>query len=350
MEPCVLKYLFLTKPQITDADVANVQSVLASGWLTEGPITKQFEDMVAKYVGAKYAVAVCNCTVALELALRAHGALDSIKDIKFSVLIPDFTHPATLRAVVNAGMTPTLCDVDPSTYNMETNPADRKFAALMPVSWGGYPIPYNGDETFFVEDAACSLGSSINGVKTGSQVTACFSFHPRKLVTTGEGGMVVTNDEEVADEVRRLKYFGRGNYKISDVNSALGLGQMQRIDEIIARRREMAKVYTDLLGENEFISPPQVENDVFHTYQTYAVLLKRGNRDRIIQHMAAGGIETQVGAYALHLLPEYVNAQRVGDLRNSAKLHRHLLALPMAYDLNEQDQHRVVNDLRAFVA
>lgn len=350
MEPCLLKYLFLNKPYITDADTANVQSVCASGWLTEGPITKQFEDMVAQYVGAKYAVAVCNCTIALELALRAYDALDSIKDIKFSVHLPAFTHPATIRAAINAGMMPVLCDVDSATYNMATNPSTRKYGALMPVSWGGYPIPYNGDEGFFVEDAACSLGSHINGVKTGSQVTACFSFHPRKLVTTGEGGMVVTNNREVAEAVRRMKNFGRGNYKLSDVNSALGLSQLKRIDEIIAQRRKLAKVYDDLLDGNELITPPPVKDGVFHTYQTYAVYLHRGNRDRIIRHMAAGGIETQVGAYALHLLPEYVDTQRIGELKNSTKLHRKLLALPMAYDLNETDQHRVINDLRAFVA
>jgi len=335
----------LTEPVIDSVEAEAVQKVLESGWLVEGEVTKQFEEKVAKYVGAKYAVATCNCTVALELCLMA-------QDIKGEVIIPDFTHPATIQAVINAGATPVLFDVDLNSYNISLDLVYTGAKAVIPISWAGNPLWAYPYANITIEDAACSLGSQFDFHKTGSQVTTCFSFHPRKLITTGEGGMVTTNDEDLASKIRDLKNFGvgGGNYKLNDVSSAIGLAQMDKIDRIIDRRIAMAKVYDELIGSDPLIKIPQKHPLAKHTYQTYAVYLTTSNRDDVIKRLGEKGIETQVGSYALHLLPPYQNVKRIGVLENSELLHHHLLALPLSYSMTEEDQKRVVDELKNAVA
>ncbi len=361
--------LRLSKPCVGREEVEAVRRVLESGWLTEGPETRKLEQKVAEYVGAKHAVAVCNCTVALELCLRA-------MNVRGEVVIPDFTHPATAQAVINAGAAPVLIDVEFDTYNVNLN---RIIMACnlptVPVSYGGNPLFYDVLSDGIVEDAACSLGAIYHGSKVGSIVTSCFSFHPRKLVTCGEGGIVTTNDKALATKIRTLKNFGEdpavlasqkwdgtynylrwcqgqvdftnrgGNYKLSDIQAAVALAQMDKLDQIVERRINMARIYDELLKEHPNIVAPQKHDGARHTYQTYAVYLKRGSRDKIIQRLAEKGIETQIGTYALHLLTAFKHLRRIGSLRNSEKLYHRLLALPMAYDLTHEDQQYVVDEL-----
>jgi dTDP-4-amino-4,6-dideoxygalactose transaminase len=319
--------------------------VLESGWLAEGPVTRQFEDVVAKYVGAKHAIAVSNCTVALTLALKG-------ENVHGKIAVPSFTHPATIQAVLNADCTPVLSDVELVSYNMDVDSTvgllGAELTSLMPVSWAGNPqrdYPYANT---IIEDAACSLGSRRGSTRTGSVVTTCFSFHPRKVVTTGEGGMVVTNSQNVADKIRSLKNFGEGggNWKFDDVRAAIGLAQMGKIEQIINRRIEMAEIYNELLDPVSDVKPPYKEDWSRHTYQTYAVYLEKGDRDLIIKKLAEQGIETQIGTYALHLLPQFSHVQQLDSLENSTKLYNHLLALPMAYDMTQEDQQIVVDTLK----
>lgn len=323
----------LTKPYLSSKEGDAVRGRLWNGYLAEGEATQLFEERLAGIVGVKHAVAVCNCTVALELALRAHR-------VKGRVAIPDFTHPATALAVINAGAQPILCDVSLKTYNLELNGSWVEYPETsVPVSWAGNPLT-EYPSGLIVEDAACSLGA----LGTGTQFTSCFSFHPRKLVTTGEGGAVTTNDLHVADRVRSLKAFGPdgGNYKLNDIASAIGCVQLDKLKEIIVRRRCMAKGYDDLLCNVSSVVPPTQEGG---TYQTYAVRLKKGRRNRIIRLLAKKGIETQIGTYALHLLPQFQSLPKSGALSNSTLLFRKLLALPMAYDLTEENQKTVVTEL-----
>lgn len=337
--------LKLTEPWLDNAEVEAVQKVFDSGWLAEGLVTEKFERRVADYVGVKHAVATCNCTVALELCLKA-------LDVKGEVVVPAFTHPGTIQAVLNASVSPVLIDVDLATYNMDIGVKYLGNDTVMPVSWGGNPLEGLPLYRNILEDAACSLGSDIAGVKTGYGWLTCFSFHPRKLITTGEGGMVVTNDAEFADKIRDLKNFGEcgGNYKLNDVASAIGLAQMDKLDMIINRRIEMAKIYDNLLGSDPLIQTPQKEENVKHTYQTYAIYLQTTNRDFVIKKLAKEDIETQVGAYALHLLPQFQNVKRIGALKNAELLHHHLLALPMAHSMTDEDQKRVATELRKAVS
>jgi dTDP-4-amino-4,6-dideoxygalactose transaminase len=316
--------------------------VLDSGWLAEGKVTREFERKVAEYVGAKHAVAMCNCTVALELCLRA-------LNVTGEVLIPSFTHYATACAVINAGAAPVFADVAMWNYNINCEPVAHPVKTAVPVSWGGNPEWFTVADRI-VEDAACSLGAKTRQFRTGQHFTTCFSFHPRKLITTGEGGMVTTNDRVLTEDLRVMKNFGVGNYKLSDVASAIGLAQVERLREIIYRRRRMAKIYTDLLKTIPDVEPPHERRKVKSTYQTYAVLLNNGNRDEIIQKLGKQGIETQIGTYALHLHKPFTHFRREGLLKNSERLYRNLLALPMAYDLTDEDQHRVVDALKRELA
>lgn len=328
--------LRLTKPLIGKEESEAVTKVLESGWLAEGALTQQFESEIARFVGAKYGVATCNCTIALTLCLQALG-------VKGEVAVPDFTHPATAQAVLNARCKPVLCDVSLESYNMNSwNGAP--FA--IPVSWAGNPLT-TYPRTDFIEDAACSLGAG----HTGSTYTACFSLHPRKLITTGEGAVITTNDTALAERLRELKNFGRGggNYRFNDVSATIGIEQLKRLPEIIKVRREHAAIYDSLLSNTPTLKTPQ--NSKGHVYQTYAVLLdKKVDRDLVIRKLIAKGIETQIGTYALHLLPKFNRLKKWTNLVNSTRLAHSLLALPMSYDLTFDDQQKIVEELKTAIS
>ena len=332
----VKRLLRLTKPCIGKEEAAAAAKVLESGWLAEGPLTSQFEDTIARYVGAKHGIATCNCTIALTLCLKA-------LNIKGEVSIPDFTHPATAQAVLNARCKPVLCDVSLTDYNINSWNGSP-FA--IPVSWAGNPID-EYPRTNFVEDAACSLGAG----NTGSTYTSGFSLHPRKIITTGEGAVITTNDSVLASRIRELKNFGKdgGNYRFNDVSAAIGIEQMKRIDRLIKTRREHATVYDELLSKVAGVTTPKPTKG--HIYQTYAVLLDgKIDRDLVIRKLIAKGIEAQIGTYALHLLPQFKRCKRWTSLKKSVLLAGQLLALPMAYDLTFDDQVKVVEELKNAVS
>jgi dTDP-4-amino-4,6-dideoxygalactose transaminase len=361
------KRIDLIKPVVGDEEIKEVSKVLRSGWLTEGKKTKEFEDEVKRYVGVEYAFATTSCTTALELALRALevGAGDE-------VIVPDFTHPSTGNIVSWMGAKPVLVDVDLSSYNIDPIEAEKavtkKTKCIIPVSWGGNPLNIKSllelkekYGVFIIEDAACSLGSEYKGKKTGTQADiTCFSFHPRKVITTGEGGMAVTNSRLYAERLGQLKKFGikttdgqiefvgsGTNYKLSDVLGAIGVAQMKKIDAITKRRIELANNYNKLLREKELVRIPEKRKEAKHIYQTYAAYIKRdGIRDKIIADLRTKNIETQIGTYALHLQPSYRQVRRIGKLERAEKLYRNLLALPMCHSMTYEDQKYVVAEVQ----
>lgn len=331
----------LSKPLLGKPELDAVKRVFESGWLVEGKETEQFERKIASYVHSKYAVAFSNCTVALTMALRA-------SDVKGSVSIPDFTHPATALAVINAGCKPILCDISLETFNIKDSCEYTQTA--MPVSWAGNPCTYY-PPSLIVEDAACSLGSSYQGKMTGSTYTSCFSFHPRKLITCGEGAVATTNDAQVAEKLRSLKNFGvgGGNYRFSDVSAAVASAQLDRLEWLISRRVQMAGVYDELLRDVVGVKVPARISGARQTFQTYAVYLEHADRDQILLKLRGRGIEAQFGAYALHLHPQFKRLHRTNGLKNAELLHRHLLALPMSHDLTPENQQYITNELKALL-
>jgi len=360
------KRIRLIEPVVGAEEERLVAEVLKSGWLSEGPMTKRFEELVSKFVGAKHAIAATSCTTAMEIALRAMGIGRDDK-----VLIPDFTHPATADAVIAVGAKPVLVDCDLSSYNIDINDTRKamvkKARAAIPVSWGGYPLDKKEldalkDEfdLLILEDAACSLGSECRGAKTGAMADiTCFSFHPRKVMTTGEGGMISTDNDEYAEKMRSFKNFGMGkigeqtrfirygsNYKMSDILAAVGVAQMAKLPKIIERRMELARRYDKLLSEVDGIRPPEKKGDMKHIYQTYAAYVEaKGARDKLLQDLRTTGVEAQIGTYALHLEPYYRDLEKQGDLSRSKLLYENLIALPMCHNMTTEDQEYVVSQV-----
>jgi len=360
----------LIEPVVGAEELQLMGEVLSSGWLSEGPMTRKFEELVRAFIGVRHAVAATSCTTAMEMALRAMGIGHGDK-----VIVPDFTHPATANVIIAVGARPVLVDVDLSTYNIDYDEARKaavkKARAVIPVSWAGYPLDKRDLDNLksecnllLLEDAACSLGSQCDGIKTGSMADiTCFSFHPRKVITTGEGGMATTDNDEYAEKLRTFKNFGTGkiggqshfveygsNYKMSDLLAAAGVAQMAKLAGIIARRIELANYYDKLLSEVDGIRPPKKKENAGHIYQTYAAYVEvEGARNKLMDYLRSNGVEAQIGTYALHTEPYYRNVEKQGDLLQSKLLHDNLMALPMCHRMTQENQEYVVSHIEKFL-
>lgn len=361
----------LIEPVVGEEELANVEAVLDSRYMTQGPYAEEMEETFASMVGTKHAITVTSCTTGMELALEAAGVGEGDE-----VIVPDFTHPATGNVVERVGASTVLVDVDRRTYNIDADEAaaavSEDTAAILPVAWGGQPLDHEpfqeiADEhdLVIIEDAACSANASFDGQPVGSQFDgSVFSFHPRKVLTTGEGGLITTDDDELAREIRSIKNFGTDpmgdrhgffksdatNYRFSDILAAVGVAQLEKADEIIGRRREIASRYDQLLADLDGVTAPAVIDGGKHNYQCYCAYIKAGDdelRDELIDAMAAEEIETQIGTYALHDTEAFGDAKQPGSLENSAALQDNLLTLPVAHSMTEAQQQRVVDTLKA---
>ena len=352
------KTIQLAVPDIGEEEIQAIREVFGTKFLTEGANTKEFENRVAEYVGTKHAIAVTSCTTGL------HAVLESL-DIKGQeVIVPDYTYPATAEAVILAGGKPVLADVDLESMNMNSAILEEAYNENMtvfsPVSWAGVPLEkeiYSLSKKLnlkMLEDAACSLGAKIDSEFVGKIADfSCFSFHPRKVITTGEGGMITTDDDEIAEKCYSFKHFGaKGsvfetigtNYKLSNILSAIGLVQMKKIEEIISTRIEKAKIYQELIEKINGIKPAYVGENTRQTFQSYTCYIeKEGIRDKIREELAKENIQSQIGTYALHLEPAYRNMKKVGNLENSTKLFHNALTLPLHKELTQEDQEKICN-------
>lgn len=359
----------LIKPYITDEIKKRVEEVLNSGYLTEGPVTKELEESVKKYTGCKHAIAFTSCTTGLETALRCIGAGPGDE-----VIVPDFTYPATATVAPMIGATSVIVDVDKDNmlidYDAIEEAITEKTKAIIPVSLFGNPLDYERMQyikekynVFILEDAAGSIGAEWNGQKVGKLADmTVFSFHPRKFITTGEGGMLTTDNDTWAEWINSFKHFGMGpsssreetrfdiigtNYKLSNILAAVGLGQMEKIDTLLKRRCELANQYTEFLGIDKSISFPRTTNNGIHSYQSYVIFIE--NRDKILKLMREKGIEVQIGTYALHMHPAFQNNPHVrlkGPFPNSRWVYDHCLTLPLFHDLNLKQQKMIAKELK----
>ena len=353
----------LLRPYFDSEELAEIKRVLDSGWVTQGPKVKEFEDKIVEYLGVKYVIAVTNCTSALHLALLSIGVKKGDE-----VLVADFTFPATGHAVLYCGAKPVFVDVDLNTYNINPELIEEKVndktKVIIPVHTFGQPAEMDAimkiaenQNIRVIEDAACALGAKYKNKYAGTiGDIGCFSFHARKGITTGEGGMVVTNNKKLADKIRNLSVFGMTsawdreksdkftipefielgyNYKMGDITAAVGVAQLKKLAKIIERKRELAKYWDEKLQEMEFIQPPYVSENVKHIYQSYvAVVDNRINRNKLIETLMKKGIQTQIGTYASHIQPVYNSTDKCP---NSLEIFNRSLALPMFYMLKEED-------------
>lgn len=358
----------LCKPYFPSSCLDEIASILDSGWVTEGPATTALEEAVVQLLGeGTHAIATSNCTMGLEIALQASGIEPGDE-----VIVPDFTFPATATAVQRAGAVPVLVDVSRDSITLDPTAVERalspKTRAIVVVSTFGYPADYealraiaDANGLFLFEDAACSLGSRLNGRPIG---TACdwavFSFHPRKFITTGEGGMIVTKRSDWAARVRSLKRFGGRveesgtlrfvetgtNAKLSNVLAALGLSQLAIIDELLQQRVFQVSEYMRLLGGRDEIAFPPRRAGAEPNYQTFGVLVER--RDEILSDLRNRGIEAQIGTYALHREPAFASGPRcrqAGPFEGCTYFADHFLALPLFHELNVTQIEEVCSTL-----
>jgi len=366
----------LCRPCFDTEELQEVKKVLESGWVSKGPEAEMFEQSVMKYVGVDHAIAVVNCTAALHLALLALGIKKGDE-----VLVADFTFPATGHSVVYCGAKPVFVDVLPDTYNINIANIEplinERTKAIIPVHTFGQPAEMDRlmkiakeNGLSVVEDCACSLGATFKGRQTGGiGDIGCFSFHARKGISTGEGGMVVTNNNDLANSARFLSVFGMRpawereneseytvpqffdigyNYKLSDILAAVGVVQMKKIDSIIKRKRTLAAHYDSRLEDGGFLMKPHVAKGAVHIYQSYVTLVDpKINRNRLIMKLRKKGIQTQIGTYASHVQPVYRSKQ---SCPVSKDLSERTLALPFFYSMTHGDIDKVCDVIQSEIS
>jgi dTDP-4-amino-4,6-dideoxygalactose transaminase len=350
--------LRLARPDLGEEELAEVAAVLETGQLTMGPKVDEFEALLASAAGTTHAVAVSSGTAALHVAVLALGIGDGDE-----VLVPAYTFPATANVVALAGAKPVLVDVDPLTMNIDPEDAARRMTprtkAVLAVHLFGRPARLEElPDLPVLEDAAGALGAAHRGRSCGSLgLLACFSFHPRKIVTTGEGGAVTTDDAVLAERVRSLRHHGWSpsgayddmpapafNYRISDVLCALGIPQLRRLGELLAARGAIAAGYAERLADLDVVLPRADDGDR-HGWQAYVVQVDR--RDEVMAGLRAQGIGCQIGTYALHRLGAY---RGQGPFPGADAAFERALALPLHGRLTGADLDRVAGALDKLVS
>ncbi len=346
----------LARPDVGEEELAEVAAVLETGQLTMGPKVAELESELARACGTEHAVVVSSGTAALHLAVLALGIGPGDE-----VIVPAYTFPATANVVALAGGTPVLVDVDPDTFNLDPHKVELtpRTKAIVPVHLFGRPACLEElPETTLLEDAAGALGAQRQGRPCGGLGAAgCLSFHPRKIVTTGEGGAVTTNDAELAERVRSARHHGwspsdryddmpRGstNYRLSDILCAIGIPQVRRLEALLAARERIAAGYAERLADLPVLLPAADEGDR-HGWQAYVIQLDR--RDEAMTALRAQGIQCQIGTYALHRLSAYRDQ---GNFPGADECFERALALPLHTRLTEPELDRVAEALTAVVS
>lgn len=370
------------RPHLLGNEGQAVSDVIASGWISQGPRVQAFEKAFAARVGAPEAVATTSCTTALHLALHECGVGSGDE-----VIVPSLSFIATANAVWQCGAQPVFADIDPRTYNLDPDAVERAITprtkAIMPVHQLGLPADMDAfldlGERYgvtIVEDAACAIGASYKGRPIGSVSTlACFSLHPRKVITTGEGGMIAVRDPEVAARLRRLRQHGmdlsdlarhsardvvfesypeRGfNSRMTDLQAALGLCQLGALEDILARRRRLAQRYTAALNDVPGVSPPYEPPYAERTWQSYCVRVDARaavDRSDLMRRLLADGIATRRGVMAIHQEGAYRDGHLAVSLEHTEAAARETLMLPLFPDLTDAQQDYVIDRLVDHVA
>ena len=349
----------LARPDVGEAELAAVAEVIASGQLTMGAAVEDFERGIAESVGTAHAAVVSSGTAALHLALLALGVGPGDE-----VIVPAYTFPATANAVRLCGATAVLVDVDPDTFLADAGAVAGAVTArtkvVVAVHLFGRPVEWEAlqtavpQEVALLEDAAGALGARYRGTPCGALgVAACLSFHPRKIVTTGEGGAVTTDEGALDTRVRMLRHHGwtapgemsepAFNYRLPDLLSAIGIPQIARLEELLRARERVAEWYRDRL--EELVLVPEASEGDRHGWQAYVVQLDR--RDEALAGLREDGIEAQIGTYAVHRLRPYRDQ---GAFPGADRAYERALALPFSTTTTEKEVDRVCQVLTRYVS
>jgi len=362
------------KPLIGEEAINEVVNTLKSGWLTHGPRTEEFEKRFAEYIGCNHAIAVSSGTAALFLSLLVSGVEKGDE-----VITTPFTFAATANEIVHLGAKPVFVDIEEETFNIDPDRIKEKITdktkAILPVHYGGNPC--NMDEITkiaeennlaVIEDAAHALGSEYDGRKIGSfRNLTCFSFYATKNLTTGEGGMITTNNEKTAGRLKILRMHGidknvferRGswNYKVveagyklntTDINSAIGLAQLKKLDSLNEKRRQIVGLYNEKLANINGIRLSKNGNDSESSWHLYPILLEGFDRNSFIEEMKKRGIELSVHFIPLHLHPFYQKefGYKKGNFPIVEKIYKKIVSLPLYPSLDDGEVNFVCDSIK----
>lgn len=357
-------------PSLGEEEARASAEVIATGWVTQGPKVAELERLFAARVGAAHGVAVSNCTAALHLSLLAMGVGPGDE-----VVVPSMSFIATANAVRHTGANPVFAEVDPRTFNLDLDAAERAITkrtkVILPVHQVGLPCDVDAflalgkrHGVAILEDAACAIGSEYKGRPIGGDAPACFSFHPRKVLTTGEGGMITTNDSALAEKLRLLRQHGMNvrdtdrhsakrviieeyvlvgfNQRLTDIQAAIGIAQLAKLDGILARRRALAARYAEAFAKHPWLRAPFVPSFANPNYQSYAATLADDapiERNALMQRLLDRGIATRRGIMLSHREAPYLGT---AVLPISEKASDQSILLPLFPQLTEAQQDEVI--------
>lgn len=370
-----MTFIPLMSPNLTDEDIAAAVEVFRSGMLVQGVRVDEFERAVAEYLGVRHGVAASNGTATLHLALKSLGVGPGDE-----IIVPALSHVATANVVEWTGASCVFVDVDLATFNLDVSRIEEAITertrGIIPVHEFGLACDIGAvielareHDLWVIEDAACALGARVGGKCVGGfGVAGSFSLHPRKAITSGEGGFLTTDDDDLASRWRALRNHGIEtqnsgkqefvdagfNYRLTDFQAALVLSQFRRLDDNLCSKRRLAAVYLSELAEVSELRLPAPGEPGSHTWQTFHVVLdERYDRDQVIERLRSRGIATNYGAQCIPAVSYYRRKYGLDDRRsfpNAAAAYENGLALPIYEKLTEDDVRTVARTLREVLA
>ncbi len=380
----------ISKTILTKDEYEAIQKPLETGWVVQGPYVKEFERSWSEFTGAKHSIAVTSCTTALHLSLAALGL-----EKEDEVIVPAFTWISTANVVEHLGAKVVFCDIDLKTFNISVSQIESKITpktkAIIPVHLFGLSADMDQINTiakryglWVVEDAACGFGSKFNGRHVGNfGDTGCFSFHPRKAITTGEGGMVTTNDDKLAEKMRSMRDHGAAmsdfqrhhgarpyllsehpyagyNYRMTDIQATLGTTQMKRANNILTERKSIADFYDSKFSDLYFFQLPFTNESYSHGYQSYPCIYDVKNlnlnnigkvnkaRNMFMDKLQKNGISTRPATHAVHMLEYYSKKYKIkkNQFPNAFLANECSISFPLFNGLKINEMEYVVETVR----
>lgn len=372
----------IAKPYLTQEEAQAAYDTILTGWITQGPRVAEFEEKFAAYTGARYAVAVSNCTTGLHLSMIVAGIGPGDE-----VICPSMSYIATANSIKYTGAKPVFAEILPETYNLDPVDTEKKITAktkaILLVHQIGMPADIDAFRALaskynlkLIEDAACAAGSSYKGGRIGSHSElVCFSFHPRKVISTGDGGMITTNNEAYYNRMKLLRQHGMSvndrvrhqsakiifedhievgyNYRMTDIQAAVGIRQLEKLDWIVEERRKIAKQYNEAFKDIDCVQLPLEADGYFTNYQSYSVYLKDNcplSRNDIMQKMLDAGVSTRRGIMTAHRETAYATEYAGLQLPVSEKACDVSIVLPLYIPMKQEDIEKVIESFRMLVS
>jgi perosamine synthetase len=368
----------IARPFLTKDEAQNAYDTILSGWVTQGPRVEEFEKKFCEYTGTRHSVAVSNCTTALHLSMIITGIKEGDE-----VICPSMSYIATANCISYTGAKPVFAEVNPETYNIDVNHAEKlitdKTKAILIVHQIGMPADIDAFKVLcdkykikLIEDAACAVGSSYKGRKIGSHSElVCFSFHPRKVITTGDGGMITTSNEEYCRRLKLLRNHAMSvndrlrhqsdkilfedypeigyNYRMTDIQAAIGIKQLEKLDWIIEERRKIALRYINELKGIDCLRLPVEKEGCFTNYQSFSLYLQDNcpvSRDDLMQKLLDAGISTRRGVMTSHREKAYKEEYTNVRLPLSEDASDRSILIPIYVPMKNEDVDFIIKNLQ----